>query len=349
MARHLPAEWSPQGAVLLIWPHADTDWGPRLAAVEDAYAALCLAITRHQPLVVVCRDRRVRDHALGKIAATGAARAAIATFVVDTDDTWARDIAPLTVLDDGLPVLIDCGFNGWGGKHEHARDAAFGRNLVDSAGFATLGYERADLVLEGGAIETDGAGTLLVNAPSVLDEHRNPGMGRTDVEAALRRPLGIERVLWLDVPPLAGDDTDGHVDTLARFCGPGTIAHAAPRDADDPNAAALAVLADQLAALRTPAGEPYRLVPLPGPEPVMEPGSGPGPASYANFLVINGAVLVPSFADAGDGAAVDALQPLFPGRTVLPVPARTFLAQGGSLHCLTMQFPEGVFEDLALS
>jgi agmatine/peptidylarginine deiminase len=349
MIRRLPPEWTPQGAVMLIWPHESTDWGPRLDPIEDAYGALCTAITRHQALVVICRDRRVREHALARIAASGAPRAATATFVVDTDDTWARDIAPVTVLDDGLPVLVDTAFNGWGGRRAHERDAAFGRNLVDSAGFATLGYEASRLVLEPGAIETDGAGTVLVNRPSVAGDHRNPGWDEAAIEAELRRALGAERVLWLDVPPLPGDAVDGPVDTLARFCDEGTIAHAAPHGDDDPAAHALSALAEQLAALRTPGGEAYRLVPLPGPEPIQDDEGRTLPASYTGFLVLNGAVLVPSFADARDAAAIEALQPLFPDRIALPVPARTFLRRGGSLHRLTMNFPEGVFEDLALT
>lgn len=349
MTRELPAEWSPQGAVLVIWPHDDTDWGRLLRPVEDAYAALCTAITRHQPLVVACRDRRVRERALARLAETGSPRASVATVIVDTDDTWARDIAPITVRDAGMPVLVDFGFNGWGGKHAHGRDAGFGRALVDSAGFATLGYERPGMVLEGGAIETDGRGTLLINRRTVIDEHRNPGMDQETAEATLRRTLGAERILWLDVPPLAGDDTDGHIDVLARFCDPATIAHAAPHGDDDPNAGALAALAAQLGELRTPDREPYRLVPLPGPQPIVDDEGAPCPASYANFLILNGAVLCPSFADTNDAAAVEALQPLFPGRTVVPVPARTFVDQGGSLHCLTMQFPDGAFEDLVLT
>ena len=350
MARVFPAEWAPQGAIMLIWPHDDTDWGYRLGDAEKAFGALAVAITRYEPLVVICRDRRVRERALEQLAALGCSRAAIATVLVDTDDTWTRDIAPITVTDDGLPVFVDWGFNGWGGRFGHGRDAEFGLNLIDSAGFATLGFERASAILEGGAIDTDGAGTLLVNRPSVLDPARNPGLEQAEAETLFGRHLGIERTLWLDVPPLAGDDTDGHVDTLARFCGPTTIAHAAPRaEGDDPNAPALAQLAEQLSALRTPAGEPYELIPLPGPEPVTDEHGQTCPATYANFVILNGAVLVPSYADAADGPAVERLKAAFPDRTVVPVPARTFVTQSGSLHCLTMQMPEGSFEDLALT
>jgi len=349
VARQLPPEWAPQGAILLIWPHDGTDWASRLGDAEQAFSAFALAIGRYEPVVVVCRDPEVRERALERLQAAGCSRAAIATAIVDSDDTWARDIAPIFVSSDGLPTLVHCRFNGWGGKFEHDRDARFGDELIDSAGFATLGYERADLVLEGGAIDTDGAGGLLVNRPSVLDPRRNPGLDQATCEQRFTRHFGIERTLWLDVPPLAGDDTDGHVDTLARFCDEGTIAHAAPSGPDDPNADALARLADQLAALRTADGQPYRLVPLPGPGTVPDASGKACPATYANFLIVNDAVLVPSYADAADGPAVERLQAAFPGRAAVPVPARTFVTEGGSLHCLSMQLPEGTFEDLALT
>lgn len=349
MSRVLPAEWAPQGAVLLIWPHDGTDWAARLDDAEAAFTALVIAITRYEPVVLACRDPGVRRRALERLEAAGCPRAAVATVLVDSDDTWARDIAPIPVSDGGLPLLVHCRFNGWGDRHAHDRDRDFGRALIDSAGFATLGYERADIVLEGGAIDTDGAGTLMVNRPTVLDPARNPGLDAAGAEVLLARHFGIRRTLWLDVPPLAGDDTGGHVDTLARFCGPATIAHAAPHGDDDPNGPALAALAQQLEALRTATGEPYELVPLPGPAPVAGAGGAPCAASYANFLIVNDAVLVPAYADAADAPALERLRAAFPQRDVLAVPARTFVAEAGALHCLTMQFPEGVFEDLALS
>ena len=352
MNRTLPAEWAPQGAIMLIWPHDGTDWATRdLARVEQACAAFAAAITRFEWLVLVCRDRAVRQRALEHLAAAGCKRAAIATVLVETDDTWARDIAPIPVLDGELPLLVNCRFNGWGNKFPHSRDSAFGPALIDSAGFATLGFERADITLEGGALESDGAGTLLVNRPTVLDPARNPDLDAAGAETAFRRHFGIERTLWLDVPALPGDDTDGHIDTLARFCDRDTIAHAAAPagDADDASAVTCGELERQLSALRTAAGEPYRLVPLPGPAPVAGTDGAPRPASYANFVLINGAVLVPAYADAADGPAVERLQEAFPERTVVPVPARTFVEQGGALHCLTMNLPEGIIDDLALS
>jgi agmatine/peptidylarginine deiminase len=343
MERRLPAEWEPQSGALVIWPHRDTDWRRRLDPVEDAFGALAAAITRHQPLMIACRSRRVRERALAKVAEMGSPRGNVSTILIETDDTWARDIAPITAVEDDEHVLIDCHFSGWGGKHAHGRDRAFARTFVDAAESIRARYDSADLVLEGGAIDTDGAGTLLVNRPTVLDEARNPGLDQASAETRLRQAFGADRVLWLDIPQLVGDDTDGHIDTLARFCARDTIVHAAPHGDDDPNVGTLNQLAAQLAKLRTRDGEPYRLVPIAGPAAITDREGAYCPASYANFLILNDAVLVPSFADANDVDAVEAIQPLFPDRLALPVPARTFVGQAGSLHCLTMQFPEGVF------
>jgi|AntRauTorcE11897_2_1112592.scaffolds.fasta_scaffold04030_6 agmatine/peptidylarginine deiminase len=348
--RSLPAEWAPQGAVMLIWPHDRTDWAESLDRVEAAMAAFAAAITRFESLVVVCRDAGVRQYALERLTGMGCKRAAVATVIADTDDIWARDIAPIPVVDGEFPLLVDCRFNGWGGRFDHAKDAEFGRALIDTPGFATLGYERAPITLEGGALDSDGAGSLLVNRPTILDPDRNPELDAAGAEARFRQHFGIERTLWIDVPALPGDHTDGHIDTLARFCDPATIAYTAANAAETAAAAPThAALEQQLAALRSADGSPYRLVPLPEPTPITATDGTPLAASYTNFLLVNGAVLVPAYADPTDATAIERLQATFPERMVVPVPARTFVEQGGALHCLTMQLPAGIFEDLALS
>lgn len=348
MARLLPAEWAPQDALLLIWPHADSDWAPRLDAAESAFGALALAVTRFEPLVIACHDEATRDRAIERLRDLGCPRSAFTTALVPSDDTWARDIAPITVFDDERPLCIDFAFDGWGGKYRSRRDAAFAGALLDNPGFATLGREHGDFVLEGGALETDGAGTLLVNRRTVLDPARNRELDQEGAEARFRHHFGIERTLWLDVEPVPGDDTDGHIDTLARFTDTGTIVHAAPHSPDDPAAATLEALREQLAELRTADGHPYDLVPLPNPAPFTDQREFPCPATYANFVILNDAVLMPAYADANDGVAVERLQERFPGRTIVPVPSRTFVTQAGGPHCLTMHFPQGTLQDLAL-
>ncbi len=348
MPRVLPAEWAPQDALLLIWPHADSDWAARREVAEAAFGALALAVCRFEPLVIACHDQVTRRRAIEHMQDLGCPRAAFTTALAPSDDTWARDIAPITVFDDEHPLCIDFAFDGWGGKYRSERDAAFAGNLLDNPGFATLGREHGDFVLEGGAIETDGAGTLLVNRRTVLDPVRNRELDREDAEARFRRHFGIERMLWLDVEPVPGDDTDGHIDTLARFTDIDTIVHATPHSADDPAAATLATLHEQLTELRTADGRPCELVPLPNPAPFTDERGFPCPATYANFVIVNDAVLVPAYADANDGVAVERLQERFPGRTIVPVPSRTFVTQAGGPHCLTMHFPQGTLQDLAL-
>lgn len=340
MSRVLPPEWAPQDGVLLVWPHADSDWNHDLPRAEQAFATLAVAIARFTRLILACSSETTRGRALARLEERGVDPDRVATVTVRSDDTWARDIAPITVLDDDRPVGLDGNFNGWGEKYPHSRDAAFARELLRSHPFTRFAHEQTELVLEGGSIEVDDRGVALLNRRTVLEPARNPEHDRASAESVLRRRYGIERVLWLDVPPVPGDDTDGHVDTLVRFTETGTPACTAPHSEDDPAAPMLAALHDQLAALHA-AGEIGKPIHLPGPVPFRRDSGEPCPATYANFLVIDGAVLVPAYADANDAVAVERLQPCFPGRTIVPVPARTFVEQSGSVHCLTMQWPRG--------
>jgi agmatine/peptidylarginine deiminase len=241
----------------------------------------------------------------------------------------------------GRARLLDFRFNGWGGKFAAERDDRITGALHRQGVFGGVERVPVDLVLEGGAVETDGAGTLLATRSSVITNSRNPGLDQTGVESRLRELLGIERFLWLDHGALTGDDTDGHIDTLARFTDPDTIAHVSCRP-DDPDAPEIDAMIRELAALRTAAGRPYRLVPLPPPGEHRDTDGRRLAASYANFLVINGAVLVPVYGDAADAAALQTLGRCFPGRRTIAVDCRALIRQNGSLHCVTMQIPAAV-------
>ncbi len=335
----LPPEWAPQGAVMLTWPHEGTDWRPWLDRVEPVFETLAATLAPRVPVLVVAHDPDHRRHVAGRLRAAGVPEARLRFACVPSDDAWARDHGPVTVLEDGRPRLLDFRFNGWGGKFRHALDDRIPSALHASGTFGDTPLERVDLVLEGGAIDTDGAATLLTTARCLLAPGRNGALDRAAVTAALASRLGTERVLWLEQGWLAGDDTDGHVDMLARFCGPETIAHAVCEDPADPHHEPLRALAAELAALRTPEGRPYRLVPLPLPRPLHGPDGARLPATYANFLVTNGAVLVPAYGDPADAVAAERIAACFPERAVMPVPCTPLLWQGGSLHCVTMQFP----------
>ncbi|AHE98196.1 agmatine deiminase family protein [Thioalkalivibrio paradoxus] len=341
MARRLPAEWELQSGVQLTWPHPGTDWAPRLAAVEPVFAAIGASIARHESLLVVCQDADHRTQVLAQLAHAGADLDRVQLGIAPANDTWARDHGPITVLQDDGPILLDFTFNGWGGKFEATHDNELTRKLAAQGRFGTVPVETVDLVLEGGSIESDGAGTVLTTSRCLLEPNRNPGLWRADLERRLGEHLGATRVLWLEHGGLEGDDTDGHIDTLARFCDPETIAFVVCADRNDPHYRDLAAMAGELEALRQPSGEPYRLLPLPLPAPIVEDGHRYA-ATYANFLIINEAVLVPVYDDPADDVALETIAAAFPGRSVVGIDCREIIRQGGSLHCLTMQFPQGI-------
>lgn len=337
-------EFAPQSGVIITWPHSATDWRPALDDIERLYVSLAAVITRHERLLVICRDAAHRRHVNRQLARAGVTAPEVAFALAETDDTWVRDYGPLACRDGGRLVLHDFTFDGWGGKYPAARDDRVSRGLYDSGVLGAAELRRHRLVLEGGSIDCDGQGTLLTTVRCLLESGRNPGVDRARLEVLLREQLGIDRVLWLAHGELAGDDTDAHVDMLARFCGPDTIAYSSCSDPDDEHHAPLAAMREQLLGFRTREGHPYRLVPLPLPRAIHAGDGRRLPASYANFLVLNGAVLVPAYADPADRIASAALGECFPGRRVEVLDCRALIRQNGSLHCATMQLPEGVLQ-----
>lgn len=338
----LPPEWAPQSAVMLTWPHESADWWRWLDRVDRAFAAIAREVSARQRLLVSCRDHAHEQRIRAAVAAAGGHPDRIRYYHVPADDAWVRDHGPVTVIRDGKPLLLDFRFNGWGGKYDAAADDELTRRLHALGAFGKVPLRSIDFVLEGGSIETDGEGTLLTTESCLLSPKRNPGWSRGRIEALLRDAFGVSRVLWLAHGALEGDDTDGHVDTLARFCGPRTIVYQACDDARDPHHGPLGAMRAELEALRTAAGEPYRLAPLPLPGPKHDEDGRRLPASYANFLVVNGAVLVPVYDDPADAAALERLAECFPDRAVVPIDGLPIVHQYGSVHCVTMQLPEGV-------
>lgn len=339
MTIRLPAEWEEQDGVLIAWPHPDSDWQPWLRLVEPVFAQIVREITRFETALVAAADGE-RTAAL--LEAVGARMERVTIVELPTNDTWARDFGPVTVERDGRPVLLDFGFNGWGLKFAADRDNLVTRRLRHLGIFGDTPAETVGLVLEGGSIESDGRGTVLTTAECLLNPNRNPHLSRTEIEEALARHLGAERVLWLENGFLAGDDTDSHVDTLARLAPDDTIVYVRCDDATDEHYAALFLMEKELANLCTREGSPYRLIPLPWPRACIDHEGQRLPATYANFLVINGAVLVPVYDDPADEAALEAIGRAFPGREIVGIDCRPLIIQHGSLHCVTMQLPKGV-------
>ena len=338
MNRRLPAEWEPQDGVLLAWPHADSDWRDDLAAVVPVFVRIAAAVSRFERLVIAAPEiGPVRE----LLQAAGIDMGRVALFPVATNDTWARDFGPITVLAQQGPVLLDFGFNAWGLKFAADLDNQVTGHLARLGAFGECARHIPGLILEGGSIESDGDGTLLTTASCLLSPNRNPHLDRRGIEAALAALLGASRLLWLENGFLAGDDTDAHIDTLARFCSETTIAYVRCDDPADEHHAALAAMEDELRAFRTREGRPYNLVPLPWPEACYGADGHRLPATYANFLLINGAVLVPTYGVPQDEAALAVIARIFPDREIVGIDCRPLIAQHGSLHCVTMQIPRG--------
>lgn len=332
-----PAEWENQSAVLIAWPHESGDFSGRLDSVEQSYRFIVETINRYQRLIIVCSDishERHIQHLLGN--------GEIDYVQAKVNDIWVRDTAFLTVQDNGKPLLLNFRFNGWGQKYHYDDDDALNHNLLRTPFFQRVRNLDCDFILEGGSVETDGRDTIMTTRQCLLNQNRNKGLSRHDIERQLGLYLGAERVFWIDQPNLAGDDTDAHIDTLARFCSADTIAYTSSEDPADPHYHSLKTMEAQLEALRTRDGQPYRLIPLPLPKPIFDEDGKRLPANYANFLIINQAVLVPAYDDPKDAVAAERLAPCFPGRDIIQTPCRPLVHQFGSLHCMTMQFPEGV-------
>lgn len=337
LLRRLPAEWEEQDGVLLAWPHRDSDWEPLLAAIETVTAAIIATISRFERVIVIVPDE---EAARARLETAAADLARITFVVLPTNDTWARDFGPISVIANGTPLLLDFGFNGWGLKFPANRDNLINRQLA-KAGIFSAPLATRPLILEGGSIESDGSGTLLVTATCLLNGNRNPHLSARQLEKALAREFGSDHILWLQHGYLAGDDTDAHIDTLARLCPADTILYVACSDPADEHFQELALMRRELEALRTRSGTPYRLLPLPFPAPCFDEDGQRLPATYANFLVINGAVLVPTYADPADEQALAQIAAAFPNREIIGIDCRPVVEQHGSLHCLTMQFPKG--------
>ena len=336
----LPAEWEKQGFVQLTWPHEDTAWY-ELPKVLDCYVEVAKAITRYEPLLIVCRNTA---ECKADMAARGYSPAPDIRFVeAPVNDTWARDHGAISVFgDQGEKCIEDFVFNGWGLKFGADLDNQITRNIYRAGAFAEdVRYlDMRPFVLEGGSIDTDGAGTLLATSECLCSLNRNEYLTREEIEERLKNAFGLERILWVEHGGISGDDTDSHIDILARFCSPDTIAYTACDNPADENYGPLKAMEEQLKSFRTLDGEAYRLIPLPLPEPLYLHDYRL-PASYANFLIVNGAVLMPGAGSELDKKAAGQLQKAFPDRKIEIIDCRALLSGHGGLHCITMNYPYG--------
>jgi len=332
----MPAEWEPQSGVQLTWPHSDTDWQPILPEITAVYREIAREIACHEHLIVVAPPD-------SKLNAISSLLPTINTqlFTVNTNDTWARDHGFITVYDypdtngqQPVTTLLDFQFNGWGAKFPADLDNQINRQLWEQGGVRGRYEPHLDFVLEGGSIESDGCGTIFTTACCLLAPHRNQPLTQQEIEERLKEYLGAERIVWLRHGSLMGDDTDGHIDTLVRICPDDTLLYIGADD-EHPD---LRKMEEELNALRTLDGKPYRLLRLPLPRPIYDDGQRL-PATYANYLVINGAVLVPTYGQPDlDEEAMRTIGRAFPDRDTVGIDCQAVIRQHGSLHCCTMQY-----------
>lgn len=334
-----PPEWAAQDLVQLTWPHAETDWFDCLEEISETYAAMADAITRHEHLLIVSPDTdSVRTFLTGRLPYWQMQK--IRFYTCPTNDTWARDHGFISLIDNnGTRTLLDFKFNGWGEKFPSDFDNQINSKLYTDKIIEGRYENHLDFVLEGGSIESDGRGTVFTTSSCLLAPHRNQPLGRSEIEQRLKRYLHAERVLWIDYGHLDGDDTDGHIDTLVRTAPCDTLLCIGCDDSSDTHYEDLRAMEEQLRTFRTLEGRPYRLLRLPMTEPVFYDGERL-PATYANFLIINGALLLPTYNQPErDREAARVVAEAFPGREILPVDSRVIVRQHGSIHCCTMQFP----------
>ena len=337
-APHLPAEWDLQSGIQLTWPHAGTDWAYMLKEVQECFVNIAREITKRELLLIVTPEpEEVKKQIVATVNMDN-----VRFLRCETNDTWARDHGAITMIDTGTPSLLDFTFNGWGLKFASDKDNQITRRAVEAEILKGRYINRLGFVLEGGSIESDGMGTLLTTSECLLSPNRNGQLNKVEIEEYLRSTFHLERVLWLDYGYLAGDDTDSHIDTLARFCSPDTIAYVQCRDVNDEHYEELHRMEEQLKTFRTLAGEPYRLLALPMADKIEADGERL-PATYANFLIMNDAVLYPTYNQPeNDIRAKEVLQEAFPGHEIVGIDCRALIKQHGSLHCVTMQYPVGV-------
>lgn len=337
----LPPEWAEQGAIQITWPHMHTDWSYMLEDAIRCFKDIANEVLKRQDLIIICNSEAGIRYQLPQSKDWNGK---LHLVEVTTNDTWNRDYGAISVLIDGKPHLYDFTFNGWGMKFAADMDNQINRRLLKKDVFASnVKYvNKKDFVLEGGGIESDGKGTLLTTSTCLLSPNRNPYLTKEQTEEYLKQSFGLNRVLWLDHGYLAGDDTDSHIDTLARFCDEHTIAYVKCDNQEDEHYEELKKMEEQLKGFVDYQGNPYKLIALPMAKPVFDEDNERLPATYANFLIMNEAVLMPTYQNKEmDDLAIKQLQLAFPNKEIVGIDCTSLIRQHGSLHCVTMQFPKG--------
>ncbi len=339
---YLAPEWTKQDAIIVVWPHPQSDWSDQLASIEITYLELSKYITRSQRLIIICYNEAHKKHIAQTLEKFSVDKNQITFLTIPTNDTWARDYGPLFVKEPSSYKLLDFKFDAYGDKYSHQLDNEFNSTFVNKINLK-VPYKSIDLVIEGGNIDINDNQICL--STKNCFERNNPllGVEFAKLEHDLNEYLGIDHFLWLDVKPLMGDDTDSHIDTLARFCGNDVIVYSAMNSKYDANQETLAMLKKQLEQIKKQNNH-IELAPLPMPQPIENNGSQL-PASYVNFLITNEYVYVPVFSDKQDSFALKFFDELFPEHLIIDIESNALIQQFGGIHCATMQIPAGVLDD----
>jgi len=319
----------------MAFPHEETDWydpaDPKsLDAALSPFIRIAQAIAYKEPVYIICKDKK-------KISSMFCSTFNMIFWELPTNDTWIRDYGYISIEENGEKKLLDFTFDGWGGKFDATLDNTVNQALYKTGLMGTTPLETIDFVLEGGSIESDGEGTVLTTSQCLCNPNRNGGLTKEKVESKLKAYLGAQRILWLDHGYLAGDDTDSHIDTLARFVNKDTIVYVKCEDRSDEHYEALKLMEAQLQSFRTAEGTPYKLIPLPMCEAKYDEAGNRLPATYANFLITNDALIYPTYNDKSDTLAGEIFKTIYPQKEIIPVNCLKLIEEGGSLHCSTMQ------------
>ncbi|MEA3553467.1 MAG: agmatine deiminase family protein [Campylobacterota bacterium] len=331
----LPAQWEPQAFIQLVFPHKQTDWNEYYDEAISTFVNIANIIARYEKCLIVARELSYVKSLFKNLRIKKNI-----TFVrIDSNDTWSRDFGGITVDENSKMTVLDFKFNAWGKKFPYKLDNEITRQLKLKGLLKQYAHKSVPFVLEGGSIESDGEGVIMTTSKCLMEKNRNPYLNQNSIEKQLISSLGAKKILWLNHGALVGDDTDSHIDTLARFVDTNTIVYQSCDNKNDENYQELKAMENELKTFRTLKGTPYKLIPLPHIEPKYYENDRL-PATYANFLIINGAVIIPTYNDKNDNKALDIFKTLFPKRDVVGCDCSALIKQHGSLHCVTMQYPK---------
>lgn len=341
----LPAEWYEQDGVVLTWPHQDTDMAPFLKQVYPIYLKISQAITQRQKLVLIVYDSILKYEVKNQLILQKIDLEQVIFMIAPTNDIWIRDYAIITLVNSQNKLKINNFiFNGWGNKYKNYLDNRINSHLINKVINPEVKTESIPFVLEGGAIDSDGKGTILTTKSCLLNSNRNPQLTQRKIKEILLKKLGAKKIIYLEHGHLEGDDTDSHVDTLVRFAPNNTIVYVTCYDKKDSHYKDLQGLETELKELKTEEAKSYNLISLPWTEPKYNAQGNRLPATYANYLIINGAVLVPIYRDKSDKTALIQVQKAYPNYKIIGIDCLPLINQFGSLHCISMQLPKGLLK-----